>query len=131
MPTMVMPRNFVVRTIYGHVLEFRKNEPIQVPQDLRVIEECMTYGAVHVDEAEEAEYMAPKDPDSNIPNDPIERVERIRSLMKGMRDNENQHRGHFTAGNRPAVKYVTETLGFEVSADEIKTYWGEVIHGGK
>jgi len=127
MPTMVMNRNWTVRSTRGHTLRFRKDEPINVPDDYKVIEECQRYGALYADPE-----AAPALPDegaqvTNLPKTPNERRSRIEALMSEMKEFQEEHRNHFTAAGRPNAKYVQATLGFDVSAAEVEELWNGLI----
>ena len=102
MPLMKMPRNWTVRTTSGHTIRFRKGVEVNVPDDFPVIEECRKYGA--------------------------ERRTRILTLLGEMRDNQAEHRNHFTAASMPSIRYLQTALGFDVRADEIKDLWTSLVY---
>ena len=125
MPMMTMPRNWTVRTTSGPVIRFRKNEPVHVPNDGYVIEECRKYGAEYVNAAEQV--LPDEDaPVTNLPETPEERKKRIRALCREMIKRPLEHRNHFTARNQPSAKYMSNALGFDVSAKEIDVIWSEL-----
>ena len=127
MPTMVMNRNWTVATTSGHCIGFKKDEPVHVPQDLKVIQSCLQYGAKFVDEKDES-ILEPADTVTNMPRTPSERRDRILALMGEMKENQAEHRLHFTGSGRPAVKYMATALGFDITAGEIEDLWNQVLH---
>jgi hypothetical protein len=126
MPTMQMPRNFTVRTRSGHTLVFEKGVPIHVPDDLVVIEECQRFGAAFVSPTDQEQILKEEEASRgrlDLPKTPAERRERILTLMRDMALNQENHRSHFTAANRPSARYVQSTLKFDVSAQEVEELW--------
>lgn len=129
MPLMKMPRNWTVRTTSGHVIRFRKNVEVNVPDDFAVIEECRKFAAEYVDASEEQPL-----PDEEalgftpVPKTPAERRTRILTLLGEMKDNQAEHRNHFTAASLPSIRYLQSALGFDVRADEIKDLWTSLVY---
>lgn len=126
MPQMVMPRNWTVRTNRGHIVRFRKGEPVNVPQDQFVIEECMKFGAEFVNKAD----MVLEDedaPDPTAPKTPAERKQRIVTLFKDMIKNQTQYRDHFTAQGRPNTPWVANYLKIDIAAAEVEAIWTELV----
>lgn len=129
MPKMVMPRNFTVATLYGFTVVFKKGVAAQVPDHFKVIEECMKYGAEYVEEDERDAFLDPGEIQDRAPKTPQERKARILALMLDMKANDVEHREHFTAANRPAVRYVSGYLGFEVTKEEVSNLWLQASKG--
>lgn len=129
MPQMVMNRNWTVRTLTGHTIAFEKGKKTHVPPDFKVIEECRRFGAEFVDEKDD---IVPSDGPvvTPLPRTPAERRAKILQLFAEMKDNQSEHRNHFTAAGRPAVRYVNTALGFDIGAPEIEDLWNELLNSG-
>jgi hypothetical protein len=126
---MSMPRAYVIRTTQGFTLEFEKDTPVMVPDNLKVMEACRAAGAIYVDPQEmEVVVEREKAKPQYTPASPEERRKTILDLFREMKENQVQHRQNFTAVGRPNAKYVTSTLGFDVSVKEVETLWMVTLH---
>jgi hypothetical protein len=127
---MVMLRDRVIRTLSGHSVQFKKSEAVEVPDV--AIAECLKYGAAPADGEELPEEGVPGIEDEvkivDIPKTPGERKKRITQLFQEMRANAANHREHFTAAGRPRSNWVSNTLGFDVPAQEIEELWMALIN---
>jgi hypothetical protein len=127
---MMMQRNRIVRSLSGHTVGFVKGVPILVP-DL-AIKECAQAGAVPTNGVELPENVTDELDDTTTkivaaPSGP-ERKRVLLGFFKTMQANQDSHRTHFTAAGRPRSTYVSQTLGFEVPAQEIEGLWNEMIY---
>lgn len=128
---MVMHRNRVLRTLSGHTIAFEKGVAIAVP-DL-AIKECVQAGALPADGLELPETVI--DEIDGIDRKVLavapsgqEREKLIVSLFKAMQANQDNHRTHFTAAGRPRSNFVSDALGFDVSAHEIEGLWNAMLY---
>jgi len=122
-----MPRNWTVTTTRGHCIRFEKDVPTFVPDDMKVIEECKKYGASYVNADEQPELPDQHPIVTGLPKSAEEKEARIRALFEEMKAHQSEHRHHFTGQGRPQVKYVNETMGFDVNAAEIERLWNKVV----
>lgn len=121
MPLMLMARNWTVPTSFGHTIIFEKDTPLYVPDDQRIIEQCLGAGATYIE-------AAPALPDQEAPPSPVTMTKdavkaKCYELFKLMLDNSEDYRDNFTAFGRPNAKFVSSKLGFEVSAKEVEEHW--------
>jgi hypothetical protein len=127
---MVMQRNRIVRSLSGHTIAFEKGKPILV-QDAAV-KECVQAGAVRADGEELPETVVDELDEVGkkivVPPAGLERKKMLLSFFKAMQLNQEAHRTHFTAAGRPRSNYVSQTLGFDVPAQEIEGLWNEMIY---
>lgn len=115
---LVMNRNITVRSLSGHAIAFKKDEPVHVPPEM--VEECMGKGAVPA----EGEKL-PKKEENTKPPEPIgpARKKRIFEIFEEM-ETDNK-RGEFAASGIPNAKPVKLRFGYEIDAAEIKQLWHE------
>lgn len=125
---MLMPRDRVIRTVSGHTIGFKKNQPVMVP-DIAV-RDCLKYGAMLAKGEELPEKLVEDDEPKlvDIPKTPGERRKRIEKLFKEMIADSENHRSHFTAAGRPRSNWVSDTLGFDVPAQEIEEVWSSLVN---
>jgi hypothetical protein len=127
---MVMQRNRIVRSLSGHTIAFEKGKPILV-QDA-AIKDCVQAGAVRADGEELPETVVDELDEVGkkivVPPAGLERKKMLLSFFKAMQMNQEAHRTHFTAAGRPRSNYVSQTLGFDVPAQEIEGLWNEMIY---
>lgn len=113
---MVLNRNYSVSSTLGHVLTFKKGEPLPVPPIM--VHECASIGAERVDGKDvfkEPEPVAP------MPVDPSQRQLDIRKAIDGIV--ERNARDDFTAGGSPKVKAVSDEVGYKVDQSEVSRAW--------
>lgn len=125
---MVMPRDRVIRTLSGHTVGFKKDTPMMVPD--AAVKDCLKYGAVLVKgETMPEEVLDADEPKViDIPKTPGERRKRIEKLFKEMIADSENHRTHFTAAGRPRSGWVSDTLNFDVPAQEIEEIWSSLVN---
>lgn len=119
MPEMVMQRDKTVACLSGHIIPFKKGEPIFVPPG--AVAECMAVGAVPTEDLpEEPEAVA-----GTAPADPLERKALILKAFEALR--ERNQRGDFDAAGKPHPKAVSAIVGFTVESRERNTVWTEYM----
>lgn len=131
MPLMSMPRDFNVETIFGCNVRFKKDEPVYVIEDYRVIDECQKFGAVYVNpEDQKNRFDAEEDAakHTNLPKTASERNDRIDTVLLEMQQNPEAHRHNFTSAAQPRVDFIRTAVGFDVSKEEIIAAWKNLIH---
>jgi hypothetical protein len=128
MPMMQMPRAWTVRTKSGHTIKFKKDTPVYVPDDYRVIEACQAAGAMPTSDSAPIERPDENTPTSNVPKTSTERLDRINAVLKEMAAHQGEHRQNFTAYGRPNTKYVSQRVGVDVSAKEVESLWNQLVN---
>jgi hypothetical protein len=114
-------RNYTLRSVMGHTIVFKKDEPTWVPREIEA--EAMAIGAVPVD-GEVHVTEVDENPAKNAgPDDVIERKEKIKTAIKQI-VSANQ-RNDFSASGSPKVPALNRVLGFEVDAHERDVIWTE------
>ncbi len=120
MPTMVLNRNFALRSLAGRVIDFVKNEPIHVPPECQ--REALQIGAVGTDEqlnVLEAEAL---------PEVPLSNDERREMLLAAFPELEAANdRESFTAQGVPNAAALKAIVGFDVAAKERDAAWTEYL----
>jgi hypothetical protein len=116
----------LVATTLGHTYVFKPGVAISVHE--RAIDQCQMRGAVFVDAAEEAAQPTGMPPKPKAAPTTAQRHAAMRALFVDMVANPHKHRSHFTAGNRPNMRWVQKELGMEVAAMDIEQIWIEVKH---
>lgn len=112
-------RTFTLRSLTGHVIPFVKNEPRLVPAT--VIHEAMEKGAVPEDETvlEVADEEVIEDPRG------LDREEQVKAALISIRAKNG--RDDFTAGGKPKVGVVKDSVGFVVDQREIAKIWQMIL----
>ena len=115
MPEFVLNRDFVLRSLNGHIITFKKGEPVWVPPVC--VKEAVGIGAACVDgdvdvigDTPEKSVVTGKDRETAL-------TDAFDILV------ERNGRGDFTGQGIPAAKAVERLVGFEVSRQEIETAW--------
>lgn len=114
---LVLNRNFTLATTKGHVIEFKKGVPTNVPK--AVYQEALSIGAQPPDGSEPA-VDDDKKKDA-APQDPAERNPLILAAIEALID--RNEREDFTAAGSPTVDAVSKEVGFKVAAKEIAGQW--------
>lgn len=113
---MVMPRNYVLVSTYGHTVQFIKGEPVHVPSLL--FTEALAVGAEFADGAG----FAPEEPEAAAaPIDPQERAQRIEAVIEAIVEANDVD--EFTAAGSPKAEAVSRRVGFKVSQREVAKFW--------
>ena len=103
---MTLNRNFTVRSTLGHMLTFKKGEPLPVP--LIMVRTCAEVGAARVDGADALTHEEDAVPMIQTA-DPGARMQDVRAALE--RIIERNDRDDFTAGGVPIVKNVSAEVG--------------------
>jgi hypothetical protein len=116
MPEFVLNRNHSMRSLFGHVIDFKKGQPVYVPpicarEAASIGAECVG-GKVDVLDPEAA---------AVIPMSPDERQENILAAFKLME--ERGQRSDFAASGTPNKAALAKLLGFDVDKKEYETLW--------
>ena len=119
LPKLTLNRDYVLTTIKGHAIAFKKGEPTHVPASC--YQDAIAIGAQPADGSDPNVLEDKKD--SKAPADPAERSLLIlAAIEKIVAGNE---RKDFTAAGSPTVKAVERELGFDVDAREVAAVWQE------
>lgn len=107
--TLMMGRNYTLRTTRGHVIHFEKMVPKEVPKEVE--EDAMRFGAFPADpEGKAVEQEAAEK--ASQPSEPTEpRRERLREAIKAMHEENN--RNDWTANGRPDLKALAKRAQVE------------------
>jgi hypothetical protein len=116
MPIFKLNRNFTLRSLYGHIINFKKDVPVYVPPIL--VNECVHIGAEQTDGtpdvlgAEDVAVVA-------LTYD--ERAARIFEALEKLVARNN--REDFTASGLPQLKALERETGFSVDVNDRDTLW--------
>lgn len=117
MAEYVLNRNFVLRSMTGHSVNFVKNVPTFVPA---IIErEARGIGAERVDGAN-PDMLDPETPEV-APLSHDERAEQIRTAFALLVERNDSK--DFTGAGVPSVKAVEKLVDFDVDRNEVVTLW--------
>jgi hypothetical protein len=116
MPEFVLNRDYTMRTLYGHVIDFKKGQPTYVPPICA--REAAAIGAEGVDG--KVDVLDPEE-QPVIPMSPEDREESIIAAFKVMQ--ERNERNDFTASGGPSIKALEKILEFDVDKREVDTLW--------
>lgn len=119
MAEYVLNRNYVLRTLTGHAIQFVKGEPTFVP---RLIEkEAIAIGAERVDGGS-TDPLAPE-----IPSKPEIHPDELKELMIAAFEDilATNNPKDFTAAGTPTVKAVERILGAAVDRADLVEAWTE------
>jgi hypothetical protein len=125
MPSMVMSRNYVLRSTLGHAIEFVKDTPINVPPAL--VQEAMRFGADMVSAKDRAAAVEAME-DAPLPLAPETLVERSAKIRAAFTDLVSRNeRGDFNAAGLPNLKPLSLLAGFNVDANERNSNWQAML----
>lgn len=116
MPEFVLNRNYSMRSLYGHVIDFKKGQPVYVPPICA--REAASIGAECVDG--KVDVLDPEN-EPAVPMAPDERQENIIAAFKLLE--ERNGRSDFTGNGSPAIPALEKILGFDVDKKEIAPLW--------
>ncbi len=118
MPDFVLNRDYPLRSMSGHMINFTKGNPTWVPP--ACVKEAVAIGAQPVDGP--VEVLDPEVVESIVP----EGVERKDLIFAAFEDLEAKNeREEWTASGMPTSKALEKTLGFEVDSKERNALWIE------
>lgn len=115
MPHFVLNRAYTMRSVYGHVVNFKKGEPTYVPPICA--REAISIGADPVDE--KVDVLGPE----AAPEMPMSPDERQENILAAFRLLVERNGDDFDASGLPTVKAMTAVLGFDVDKKEYKALW--------
>lgn len=116
MPDFVLSRNYSLRTLYGHIVEFKKGQPTHVPPIC--IKDAVAIGAVSVDSG--IDVLDPELPEPVFMT-PEERQENIIAAFKLLEDRGG--REDFTASGCPTKAALVKILDFVTDKKEYEPLW--------
>lgn len=117
MAEYVLNRNFVLRSMTGHSVNFVKNVPTFVPALIE--REARGIGAERVDGAN-LDMLDPETPEV-APLSHDERAEQIRTAFALLTERNDSK--DFTGAGVPSVKAVEKLVDFDVDRNEVVTLW--------
>ena len=117
MAEYVLNRNFVLRSMTGHSVNFVKNVPTFVPALIE--REARGIGAERVDGAN-PDMLAPESPEV-APLSHDERAEQIRTAFALLTERNDSK--DFTGAGVPSVKAVEKLVDFDVDRNEVVALW--------
>lgn len=117
MAEYVLNRNFVLRSMTGHSVNFVKNVPTFVPALIE--REARGIGAERVDGAN-PDMLDPETPEA-APLSHDERAEQIRTAFALLTERNDSK--DFTGAGVPSVKAVEKLVDFDVDRNEVVALW--------
>lgn len=123
MTDFVLKRNYIHRSLTGHIINFEKDVPVYVPPVCH--KEVVAIGAIPDDDSE----ISPLDDEKDAPVEltPDERRDKLIDAFGTLESRAN--RTDFTGQGLPAVAAVKRLVEFDVTKIEIETLWRE-LHDG-
>lgn len=116
--TMMLDRNKAVRSTTGHMLNFFKDEPLEVP--LILVRTCAEMGAKRVDGID----PLPGDDEASTPTQPTDPGQRLMDIAAAMDViADKNEREDFTASSSPTVVAVSREVGYRVDRIEVVAAW--------
>lgn len=113
---MVCPRDYTLRTLMGHTIHFKANEPVAVPEQAYA-------------EAIAKNIVPAERPDSDSPAGKVQahitgtlRDALLYKAIHGLVARNNSE--DFTGGGVPKAAAISPEVGFSVSQGEVGKYWG-------
>ena len=116
---LVLNRDHTLVTLYGHVIEFKKDVPTHVPPIAYA--KAIEIGAVRADGSKPNVLEDETKP--TIPTEPAERKAMIAMAIESIV--ERNARNDFTAAGSPTADAVSAEIGFKVNSKEIAPVWQE------
>lgn len=119
MPSFVLHRDYVLRSLTGHAIGFEKGQPTWVPPEC--VKEAVAIGAV----AAEGDQPDVIDPETVAAEAPMgeERKELIFAAFEELE--KKNEREDWTASGMPTSKALEKNLGFDVESKERNALWIE------
>ena len=117
MPNFTLNRNYVLRSLSGRSYEFRKGEPLNIPE--QAVREAVAVGATPSDGSDPNVLVDEKV--DKTPQDPTTRRNDIMAAMLKLINKSD--RTDFTAGGTPHPDAITKIVGYGVQGSEIQVVW--------
>lgn len=117
MPDFVLHRNYALRSLTGHMINFVKGEPTWVPPGC--VKEAVAIGALAVD-GEQPDVIGEEKVETPAPGGE-ERSELIFAAFEELE--KRNEREDFTAAGSPTVAAMERELGFKVDTKELRSAW--------
>lgn len=115
---MVLNRNYVHASVYGHSVRFAKGEPTPVPNI--IVRECVALGAERYDGKPAIEEDSAKEAA------PLHAEDRMEAVLAAIeRVIERNERDDFTGTGLPKVAALSDEAGFKVDKTELNRVWQE------
>lgn len=120
MPLMVLSRNYRLASTLGHMINFKKGEPIWVPKPL--VNAAVALGAAAVDGTAEVTLA------EDVKEPQLAGDERQEAFMKAFKVIVARNgREDFTGAGYPHCRALEKILGFEPLAAERNAMWKEYL----
>lgn len=116
MPNFVLNRNYSLRTLVGHIIDFKKGAVTYVPP--ACVKDAVAIGAVCPDG--EVDVLDPEETVA-VPLSVEERQEKIIAAFKVLE--ERAQRNDFTAAGSPTKAALIKELGFDSEKKEYEPLW--------
>lgn len=113
---MKLNRNYTLRSTLGHMLTFKKDVPMPIPQIM--VYACAQIGAERVDGKEV--FVEPEAPKSN-PVDPGQRLNEVLAAFDGIVEKNDSR--DFTASGIPKVSVMSKAVGYAIDRTEVMKAW--------
>ena len=117
---MVLNRTTVLNSVYGYMINFEKDVPINIPQIL--VTAATNMGAVPTDKSIDPYAVVTEDREAQ-PVAPGERLAAIRTVVEDIVKENNT--SEFTANGTPKVASVSARLGYKVDTTEVRKVWND------
>jgi hypothetical protein len=115
MPTFVLNRTHTLRTTFGHIINFHKNEPTHVPPEC--VKDAVAIGA----QPTEGEIDVIGEAKEDVVLSATERKELLNKAFTRLEV--RQERGDFTAQGVPNLRVLEGMTGFSVQTKERDEAW--------
>ena len=123
MSEFVLHRNYTHRSTLGHIITFKKDEPVWVPPAL--YKEVTAFGAEKVD-GEQVDVLDSEKKEV-IPLTPDERREQLLAAFELIKERNN--RSDFTGQGLPSIPALRRIVDFDLDKKEVELLWREVEQG--
>ena len=121
MPKMVCPRDRTIATIFGHVFEFKKDVPMNIPA--RLVAVVAEYGAVPAEGEDEAVAAATETELTDKQREPVDVDERLKLIVNKMLELHKADKLVHTAAGKPNPALLSKELHFRIDAAERDAAW--------
>lgn len=123
MPEYVLNRNYSLRSLSGHMIDFIKGQPTYVPPPC--VKEAVAIGAEPVETIDKTEAVLGPEEKLAVEPDGEERKQLLFKIFAQLE--ERNGREDFTAAGMPSIKVIEKIAGFEVDSKERNVLWQEYL----